>query len=120
MNNRVFIGERMFSFIKWFGSLIDNAKKKKGLWFTLLSAASLVGIFTSLYFVNFLVSDVAEKTYKNQKNQYVLAFKNKLASQNEYTEAIALSVSKNKDIADAFFSQDENASKTILRKSKFT
>lgn len=108
----------MFSFIKWFGTLMENAKKKKGLWFTLLSAASLIGIFTSLYFVNFLVSDVAEKTYKNQKDQYVLAFKNKLSSQNAYTEAIAITISKNKDIADSFFSDDENASKTILLKSR--
>jgi len=106
----------MFSFIKWFGTLIENAKKKKGLWFTLLTTVSLLGIFVSLYFVNFLVSDVAQKTFENQKNQYVMAFKNKLISQNEYTEALAFSLSKNRDIADDFFSDDENASAKIKSK----
>jgi len=108
----------MFSFIKWFGSLMENAKKKKGLWFTLLTSASLIGIFTALYFVNFLVSDVAQKTYENQKNHYVLNFKNKIATENEYTEALALSLSKNKDIAKDFFASDENATKRIDAKSK--
>ncbi len=108
----------MFSFIKWFSSLIENAKKKKGLWFTLLTTVSLIGIFASLYFVSFLVSDVAQKTYENQKNHYVLSFKNKITSQNEYTEAIALSLSKNEDIANEFFSTDENATQNINKKSK--
>ncbi len=108
----------MFSFIKWFGSLIENAKKKKGLWFTILSTLSLMGIFVSLYFVNFLVSDVAQKTYENQKNHYVLTFKNKIASQNEYVDAIALTFSKNQDIANDFFAKDENASIRVKEKTK--
>ena len=114
---RVLLGARMFSFIKWLGAFIEDAKKKKGLWFTLLTALSLIGIFVSLYFVNFLVSDVAQKTYENQKNQYVLAFKNKITAQNEYTEALSLAMSKNEDIASYFFSDDENASKYIQQKS---
>jgi len=97
---------------------MENAKKKKGLWFTLLTIGSLMGIFASLYFVNFLVSDVAQKTYENQKNHYVLGFKNKIISQNEYTEALALALSKNEDIANDFFSSDENARKNIDKKSK--
>ncbi len=108
----------MFSFIKWFSSLMENAKKKKGLWFTLLTTVSLMGIFASLYFVNFLVSDVAQKTYENQKNHYVLSFKNKIISQNEYTEAVALTLSKNKYIADDFFSNDQNSTINIAKKSK--
>lgn len=107
----------MFSFIKWFGALIEDAKKKKGLWFTLLTTFSLIGIFVSLYFVNFLVSDVAQKTYENQKNQYVLAFKNKIAIENEYTESLALVMAKNEDIANYFFSTEVNATKHIKEKS---
>jgi hypothetical protein len=112
------LGEIMFSFIKWFNSLIESAKRKKGLWFTLLTIVSLIGIFASLYFVNFLVSDVAQKTYENQKNQYVLAFKNKIFSQIEYTEAIASVISLNKDIGNDFFSDDENSSAVIAQKSE--
>ncbi|HIP54552.1 MAG TPA: hypothetical protein EYH11_03700, partial [Sulfurimonas autotrophica] len=108
----------MFSFMKWFGSLKESAKKKKGLWFTLLTALSLLGIFASLYFVNFLVSDVAQKTYENQKNHYVMSFKNKVLSQNEYTESIAITISKNQDIANEFFLDDSNANANITKKSK--
>ena len=108
----------MFSFMKWLGSLKESAKRKKGLWFTLLTALSLLGIFASLYFVNFLVSDVAQKTYENQKNHYVMSFKNKMLSQNEYTESIAITISKNQDIANEFFLDDSNASANIAKKSK--
>jgi hypothetical protein len=116
--NRFIAGEYMFSFIKWFGSLIENAKKKKGLWFTLLTSISLMGIFASLYFVSFLVSDVAQKTYENQKNHYVLGFKNKIISENAYTEAVAIAIAKNKDIADEFFSSEDNVAENIKKKSK--
>lgn len=108
----------MFSFIKWFGSLMEKAKKKKGLWFTLLTSFSLLGIFVSLYFVNFLVLDVAHKTYMNQKDHYALTFKNKINTENAYTTAIALTVSKNKDLANDFFAKDENATQRIAAKSK--
>ncbi len=107
----------MFSFIKWFGSLMENAKKKKGLWFTLLTTFSLIGIFISLYFVNFLVSDVAKKTFENQKNHYVLSLKNQINMQNEYTESLAIMMSKNADIANYFFSNDFNATAKIKAKS---
>ncbi len=108
----------MFSFIKWFSTLIENAKRKKGLWFTLLTTMSLMGIFASLYFVSFLVSDVAQKTFINQKNHYVLGFKNKIISENRYTEGVAIAISKNEDIANEFFSSDENAAKIIDKKIK--
>jgi hypothetical protein len=107
----------MFSFIKWFSSFFENLKKNKGLWFTFLTVISVAGIFTSLYFVNFLVGDVAQKTYENQKNHYVLSLKNKISSQNSYIDAVATIVSKDKSIADEFFAEDENASQRIKQKS---
>ena len=106
----------MFSFIKWFSSFFENLKKNKGLWFTFLTVISVAGIFTSLYFVNFLVGDVAQKTYENQKNHYVLALKNKISSQNSYIDAVALVVSKDKSISNEFFSGDENSTSRIKQK----
>jgi len=108
----------MFSFIKWFGSLVQKLKRNKGLWFTTLTILSLVGIFASLYFVNFLVSDVAKKTYENQKNHYVLEFKNKLKEQMLFTEALASVVAKDGSIANMIFSEDDNASKNLAGKIK--
>jgi hypothetical protein len=108
----------MFSFIKWFSTFIENLKRNKGVWFTLLSLLSLAGIFISLYFVNFLVSDVAQKTYENQKNSYVLAFRNKVLAEDDYTNAIARTLAKNGEIANDFFATDENASQRIKTKLK--
>jgi hypothetical protein len=106
----------MFSFIKWFGSFIQKVKKNKGLWFTTLTVVSLIGIFTSLYFVNFLVSNVAKKTYENQKNSYILEFKNKLSEQNQYTKSITSLLSKDSSIANLIFSDDENSTKKLTQK----
>ncbi len=105
----------MFSFIKWVGELVQSAKKKKGLWFTILSLFSLAGIFLSLYFVNFLVSDVAKKTYENQKNQFELRLKNQLFFHKERTLAIATTLTQNKELQDLFFSDDKNSSNKIKK-----
>jgi hypothetical protein len=106
----------MFSFIKWFSTFMEKLKRNKGLWFTLLSILSLAGIFISLYFVNFLVSDVAQKTYENQKNSYVLTFRNKILAEEDYTNAVARTLSKNGEIANDFFATDENASTRVKAK----
>jgi len=106
----------MFSFIKWFGSLLEKLKKNKGLWFTTLTVISLIGIFASLYFVNFLVSDVAKKTYENQKYHYVLELKNKLKEQENYTDSLATVISKDNSIAKLIFSDDENSTKLLDEK----
>ncbi len=108
----------MFSFIKWFGSLIENAKKKKGLWFTLLSVFSLIGIFLSLYFVNFLVSDVAKKTYENQKEQFELHLKSQFITNKERSLAIATVATQNEQLKELFVSDDEDASKNIKKSAK--
>ena len=103
----------MFSFIKWFGSLVERLKRNKGLWFTTLTTISLIGIFASLYFVNFLVSDVAKKTYENQKNHYVLELKNKFKEQENFIESVASVVAKDRSIANLIFNDDENSSKKL-------
>ncbi len=103
----------MFGFIKWVGALMDQAKKKKGLWFTLLSVFSLMGIFASLYFVNFLVSDVAKKTYENQKTEFGLRLANQFSMHKERTLAIATALTQNKEIKDIYINLDENSSKDL-------
>jgi hypothetical protein len=105
----------MFSFVQWFRTLIDGAKRKKGLWFTLLSVMSLAGIFISLYFVNFLVSDVAKKTYENQKQQFNLRLANQIVTHKERTLAIATTVTQNESIKNIFFRDDENVTRDIKK-----
>ena len=104
----------MFSFIKWFGNYFENIKKNKGLWFTFLTTISLIGIFVSLYFVNFLVSDVAKKTYENQTKHYILEFKDELNQQIVSNRLIASILSKDETIGNLIF--DQNSSSKLKQK----
>ncbi len=103
----------MYSFIKWIGSLFERVKKRKGLWFTSLSIISISGIFLSLFFVNYLVSDVAKKTYENQKNHFQLRLKSQLLSQQERSLSIATVITHSRDLETLFNSNDLNASKRM-------
>lgn len=105
----------MFSFIKWFGEFIENAKKRKGLWFTTLTVISLIGIFLSMYFVSFLVSDVAEKTYENQKTQFELRLKNQVNLQKERALAIAATITMHDELKSNFITYDQNSTDNIKR-----
>lgn len=98
----------MFSFIKWFQAEWQKMKGNKGLWFTLLTLFSLAGIFISLYFVNFLVSDVAKKTYANQKNRYFLESKVLLESHEKSVLTIATAIGLDTNVHLLFQSDDEN------------
>jgi hypothetical protein len=98
----------MFSFIKWFEAKWQEIKGNKGLWFTLLTVFSLIGIFISLYFVNFLVSDVAKKTYENQKDHYLIESKVLLESYEKSVLTLATAIGLDTNIQMLFQSEDEN------------
>ncbi len=98
----------MFSFIKWFEAKWQEIKGNKGLWFTLLTLFSLAGIFISLYFVNFLVSDVAKKTYENQKDHYLLESKVVLETHQKSVLTLATAIGRDATIHTLFTSDDEN------------
>lgn len=103
----------MFSFIKWFEAKWQEMKRNKGLWFSLLTIFSLIGIFISLYFVNFLVSDVAKKTYENQKIHYILESKVVLESYAKNVLALATAIGNDTNIYLMFESDDENKTQKI-------
>lgn len=53
----------MFSFINFIQSILKRIKQNKGLWFTILTVVSTFGIALSMFLINFMSSNVAEKTY---------------------------------------------------------
>ena len=108
----------MFSFINWFGSIFERTKKNKGLWFTLLTLLSLAGIFISLGFVNFLVSDVADKTYQNQKIRYSLNLKSHLQAKRDFVLSSALSMSQDENLKELILSDDINKTMKLETKMK--
>jgi len=103
----------MFSFIKWFEAKWQEIKKNKGLWFSVLTILSLFGIFISLYFVNYLVSDVAKKTYENQKKHYILESKVILDCYDKNVLAIATAISRDTNVHLLFQSEDINKTQKL-------
>jgi hypothetical protein len=108
----------MFSFIKWFEANWQKIKSNKGLWFGFLTTISLIGIFVSLYFVNFLVNDVAKKTYENQKKHYLLESKVTMEYFKKGTLALSTAISKDTSLVLLFKSDDINKSKKLSKIAK--
>jgi len=53
----------MFSFINFIQSILAKLKKNKGIWFTILTVSSILGVLISISLMNMMTNDVAKKTY---------------------------------------------------------
>lgn len=53
----------MFSFINFLQSILKRLKRNKGLWFTLLTVFSVLGVLLSMSLINIMTKDVKHKTY---------------------------------------------------------
>lgn len=60
----------MFSFIKAIQSLLAFLKKKKGLWFTILSSGSIAGIFLTLYLITSVTNTASAHVYEDISHTY--------------------------------------------------
>ena len=85
----------MFSFIKALQGLLKNLKKKKGLWFTLLSLMSIVGIALSMYLLTNMTKNVAKDVYVNMSNSYKTILENKLESKEKDFRKIYIGLNSN-------------------------
>lgn len=53
----------MFSIVKFIQSILSRLKKNKGLWFTLLTTLSVLGVLISISLMNIMSKDVEHDTY---------------------------------------------------------
>jgi hypothetical protein len=60
----------VFSFIKAIQNLLSELKKRKGLWFTILSVFSILGITLSMYLLTTMTTKIAEEVYANMSVTY--------------------------------------------------
>jgi hypothetical protein len=60
----------VFSFIKAIQNLLSELKKKKGLWFTILTLMSILGISLSMYLLTTMTSKISEEVYANMSVTY--------------------------------------------------
>ena len=60
----------MFSFIKAIQNLLSELKKRKGLWFTILTVMSILGISLSMYLLTSMTSNISQEVYANMSVTY--------------------------------------------------
>ena len=60
----------MFSFIKAIQKLLAELKKRKGLWFSILSASSISGIFIALYLITSVTDTASAHVYEDISHTY--------------------------------------------------
>jgi len=88
----------MFSFIKFFQSLMNKMKRNKGLWFTLLSVISVLGVIVSMSFIKIMTKDVKHKTYMHVYKQDIQELENVLNTQYDYLLSVGGVVAIHPDI----------------------
>ena len=60
----------MFSFIKALERFFAYLKSKKGLWFSILSVVSVLGISISMYLLSSMTESIAKDVYANMSKTY--------------------------------------------------
>ena len=68
----------MFSFIKAIQNLLSELKKKKGLWFTLLTLLAISGIVLSMYLLTSMTKSIGKEVYLNMSTVYKSSLELKL------------------------------------------
>lgn len=99
--------------MRWLEEFFAKTKRNKGLWFTILSTLSVIGIFLSLFFVSYLVEDVAQKTYERQHKHYSQNIKNNILLEKNFVLSLSSIAQKNKFVLDRFTQNDENTTSDI-------
>jgi len=109
----------MFSLIKFTQSLIERLKKNKGLWFTLLTVISVMGIFISMTLINRMSTDVAKKTYLQEHRVDVSQLENILDLKYDSLLSIGGIVSIHPDIiANIKTRSDQSVDDLLLKAQK--
>lgn len=85
----------MFSFIKAIQNLLADLKKKKGLWFTILSVMSILGITLSMYLLTTMTTKIAEEVYANMSVTYKSNLEHKFEDKQKEFRKIILGLRTN-------------------------
>ena len=88
----------MFSFIKFIQSILSKLKGNKGIWFTVLTVSSVLGVLISISLMNMMSSDVAKKTYMQVHKVDTIQLQNILDNRYDSLLSIAGVVSVHPDI----------------------
>jgi hypothetical protein len=105
----------MFSLVKWLKSLLSNLKKKKGLWFTLLTTISIAGIALTLYLLTSMTQNVAKDVYVNMSKSYNTILHNRIGNKQEMYEKISIAIQSDSTLISAMSQNDINGVDSMLK-----
>jgi len=110
----------MFSFINFIQSIISKLKKNKGVWFTVLTIASVIGVLTSITLMNIMTSDVAKKTYLEVHRVDTTQLQNVLDTRYDSLLSIGGIIAIHPDIIANIKTQSDQSVNDLLDKAKNT
>lgn len=108
----------MFSFINFIQSIMSKLKKNKGVWFTVLTVASVIGVLTSISLMNFMTSDVAKKTYLEVHRVDTTELQNILDTRYNSLLAIGGVISIHPDIVANLKTKSDKSINDLLKKAQ--
>ena len=104
----------MFSFINFLQSILRRLKKNKGLWFTLLTVFSVMGVLISISLMNMMTTDVSEKTYMRVHEVETTQLENILDAKYDSLLSIGGVISLNPDVKANIKSKSDKSLNDIL------
>jgi hypothetical protein len=105
----------MFSFINFLQSILQKLKKNKGVWFTVLTVASVMGVLISISLINIMTTDVSHKTYMQVHRVDTMQLENILDTKYDSLLAIGGVVSMHPDIIQNIKSQSDKSINDLLK-----
>lgn len=85
----------MFSFIKALERFFSNLKAKKGLWFTILTIVSILGITTSMYLLGSMTESIAKDVYVNMSKTYTNKLDTEISDKQKELKKMSLALKLN-------------------------
>lgn len=85
----------MFSLIKGLQNLLSELKKKKALWFTILTVLSVSGISLSMYLLTTMTTSIAKEVYLNMSHTYKKNLEYKIEDKQKDFKKIILGLQAN-------------------------
>jgi len=88
----------MFSFINFLQSILRRIQRNKGLWFTLLTVASVMGVLISITLINLMTTEVSHQTHMEVHRVDTVLLENIMDTKYDSLLAIGGVVALNPDV----------------------
>jgi len=104
----------MFSFINFLQSILRRIQKNKGLWFTLLTVASVMGVLISITLINMMTTEVSHKTHIEVHRVDTVLLENIMDTKYDSLLAIGGVVALNPDVIENIKSKSDKSVNDLL------